>query len=175
MAKYGNISQAAKRLLNNQPNLTRTIKKLEAELGCPLFSRSHRGMKLTVEGERLFEHVRIAVEHMEAGEAELVENRNLQNGSVYIAASEVALRCLLLPVLKKYRLLYPGIHIRVSNHSTPQAIAALKDGTADIALSQRRRFMLPRWWKPWSGRLPRWPFARHIFPTSSADRCRWRS
>ena len=134
VAKYGNVSQAAKRLLNNQPNLTRTIKKLEAELGCPLFSRSHRGMKLTVEGERLFEHVRIAVEHMEAGEAELVENRNLQNGSVYIAASEVALRCLLLPVLKKYRLLYPGIHIRVSNHSTPQAIAALKDGTADIAL-----------------------------------------
>lgn len=134
VAKYGNISQAAKRLLNNQPNLTRTIKKLEAELGCPLFSRSHRGMKLTVEGERLFEHVRIAVEHMEAGEAELVEDRNLQNGSVYIAASEVALRCLLLPVLKKYRLLYPGIHIRVSNHSTPQAIAALKDGTADIAL-----------------------------------------
>lgn len=176
VAKYGNISQAAKRLLNNQPNLTRTIKKLEAELGCPLFSRSHRGMKLTVEGERLFEHVRIAVEHMEAGEAELVENRNLQNGSVYIAASEVALRCLLLPVLKKYRLLYPGIHIRVSNHSTPQAIGRPEgrhsgycpghnaDGSCCLAGGNRGQ-----------GRLPRWPFARHIFPTSSADRCRWRS
>ena len=39
VAKYGNISQAAKLLLNNQPNLTRTIKNLESELGCPLFSR----------------------------------------------------------------------------------------------------------------------------------------
>lgn len=38
VAKYGNISQAAKLLLNNQPNLTRTIKNLESELGCPLFS-----------------------------------------------------------------------------------------------------------------------------------------
>lgn len=134
VAKYGTISQAAKRLLNNQPNMTRTIRKLEAELGCPLFLRSKKGMKLTPEGERLYEHIRIAMEHIDAGEAELSENRNLQNGKVSIAASEVALRCLLLPVLKKYRLLYPGIHIRIGNHSTPQAIRALKDGSADIAV-----------------------------------------
>lgn len=134
VAKYGNVSQAAKLLLNNQPNMTRTIKKLEAELGCPLFLRSKKGMKLTPEGERLYEHIRIAMEHIDAGEAELTESRNLQNGTVYIAASEVALRCLLLPVLKKYRILYPGIHIRISNHSTPQAIGALKDGSADIAV-----------------------------------------
>lgn len=135
VAKYGNVSQAAKLLLNNQPNLTRTIRNLESELGCPLFSRTNRGMKLTPEGERLYAHVRIAFEHIEAGEAELTEARNLQTGTVYIAASEVALRCLLLPVLKQYRLLYPGVHIRISNHSTPQAIAALKDGAADIARS----------------------------------------
>lgn len=134
VAKYGNVSQAAKLLLNNQPNLTRTIRNLECELGCPLFSRTNRGMKLTPEGERLYTHVRIAFEHIEAGEAELTEARNLQTGTVYIAASEVALRCLLLPVLKQYRLLYPGVRIRISNHSTPQAIAALKDGAADIAV-----------------------------------------
>ena len=134
VAKYGNVSQAAKLLLNNQPNLTRTIRNLESELGCPLFSRTNRGMKLTPEGERLYTHVRIAFEHIEAGEAELTEARNLQTGTIYIAASEVALRCLLLPVLKQYRLLYPGVHIRISNHSTPQAIAALKDGAADIAV-----------------------------------------
>lgn len=134
VARYGNVSQAARLLLNNQPNLTRTIKKLEAELGCPLFSRSRKGMKLTPEGEQLFEHIRIAMEHISAGEAEITEQRSMQSGTVYIAASEVALRCMLLPVLKKYRLLYPGIHIRISNHSTPQAISALKEGTADIAV-----------------------------------------
>ena len=134
VAKYKNVSQAAKLLLNNQPNMTRTIKKLESELGCPLFLRSKKGMKLTPEGERLYEHIRIAIEHIDAGESELTESRNLQSGTVYIAASEVALRCLLLPILKKYRILYPGIHIRISNHSTPQAIGALKDGSADIAV-----------------------------------------
>ena len=60
--------------------------------------------------------------------------RSLQSGTVYIAASEVALRCMLLPVLKKFRIIYPGVHIRISNHSTPQAIDALKDGVADIAV-----------------------------------------
>ena len=134
VAKYGNITQAAKLLLNSQPNLTRTIKNLEAELGCALFSRSNQGMKLTPEGKRLYEHIKIAYEHIEMGEAEITDSRSLRSGSVYVAASEVALRCLLLPVLKKYRLRYPGIHIRISNHSTPQAIAALKGGTADIAV-----------------------------------------
>ena len=134
VAKYGNITQAAKLMLNSQPNLTRTIKNLEAELGCALFSRSNQGMKLTPEGKRLYEHIKIAYEHIEMGEAEITDSRSLRSGSVYVAASEVALRCLLLPVLKKYRLRYPGIHIRISNHSAPQAIAALKGGTADIAV-----------------------------------------
>ena len=44
VAKCGNVTQAAKLLLNNQPNVTRTIKNLEAELGCTLFSRSNRGI-----------------------------------------------------------------------------------------------------------------------------------
>ena len=66
VAKCGNLSQAARELVNNQPNLTRSIKNLEAELGCTLFSRTNRGMKLTPEGERLYRHVKIAVEQLEA-------------------------------------------------------------------------------------------------------------
>ena len=134
VAKYGNITQAAKILLNNQPNLTRAIKTLEGELGCPLFIRNNRGMKLTPEGERLYAHIRIALENIEAGEAEIIESRNLEKGSVFVAASEVALHCVLLPVLKQYRTLYPGIRLKISNHSTPQAIDAIKNGIADIAV-----------------------------------------
>lgn len=134
VAKYGNITQAAKILLNNQPNLTRAIKTLESELGCPLFIRNNRGMKMTPEGERLFAHIRIALENIEAGEAEIIESRNLEKGAVFVAASEVALHCVLLPVLKQYRTLYPGIRLKISNHSTPQAVDAIKNGIADIAV-----------------------------------------
>ena len=134
VAKYGNITKAANILLNNQPNLTRTIKTLECELGCPLFIRTNRGMKLTPEGERLFQHVRVAFENIRAGETEIIESRNLEKGSVFVAASEVALHCALLPALKEYRTLYPGIRLKISNHSTPQAIDAIINGMADFAL-----------------------------------------
>ena len=83
VARYGSISKAASVLMNNQPNLTRTIKNLEGELGCPLFSRTNRGVKLTPEGKRLYEHIKIAFEQIEAGEAEIVDSKSLQNGSVY--------------------------------------------------------------------------------------------
>ena len=45
VAKCGNITQAAKELANNQPNVTRVIKTLEQALGCSLFVRSHNGVR----------------------------------------------------------------------------------------------------------------------------------
>lgn len=134
VAKCGSVTQAAKLLLNSQPNLTRAIKTLEGELGCPLFVRNNRGVRLTPEGERLFEYVAVAFEKIEAGEAEIIKSRNLETGFVYVAASEVALHCALLPVLKKYREMHSGIRLKISNHSTPQAIEELRNGIADIAV-----------------------------------------
>lgn len=134
VAKCRSITQAAAALLNNQPNITRAIKNLENELGCVLFVRSNQGVRLTPEGEKLFEHICIAFEHIEAGEEELALDKTLQRGTISVGASEVALHCLLLPILKEYRKLYPGIRIRLSNHSTPQAINALKNGLVDIAV-----------------------------------------
>lgn len=134
VAKCHSITQAATILLSNQPNVTRTIKNLEKELDCVLFVRSRQGVQLTPEGEKLFEHIRIAFEHIEAGEEEIALQKSMQKGIVTIGASEVALHCLLLPILKNYRQLYPGVRIRVSNHSTPQALAALRNGLVDIAI-----------------------------------------
>lgn len=134
VAKYGNITKAAEVLMSNQPNVTRLIKALEQNLECTLFVRSHKGVVLTPEGEALYAHVKIAVENILAGEEELAHSRGLQRGIISIGASEVALRCLLLPILNRYRHMYPGVQIRIFNHSTPQAISALQDGLADIAV-----------------------------------------
>ena len=133
-AKFQSVTKAAEFLMSNQPNVSRVIKSLEHSLGCELFMRSHKGVKLTPEGEALFAHVRIAVEHIETGEQEVRQMRSIQTGVVSIAVSEVALRCLLLPVLKQFRSTYPKIQIRISNHSTPQALEALENGFADLAV-----------------------------------------
>lgn len=135
VAKLGNFTLAANTLTNSQPNITRTIKNLENALGCTLFIRSNRGVQLTPEGEKLFAHIQVAVEQIQAGEEALAMDKSLQSGTVTIAASEVALRCFLLPVLQTYRELYPNVRLRVSNHTTPQAIDTLKNGLADLALT----------------------------------------
>lgn len=134
VANYRNVTQAAAALMSNQPNVTRTIKHLEAALGCTLFVRSNRGVRLTPEGETLYRHVRVAVEQIEAGEALLSMDKALQSGAISIGTSEVALRCFLLPVLNEYHRLYPGVRLRISNQPTPQPISALKNGLVDIAV-----------------------------------------
>ena len=134
VAKYKNISQAAKVLLNNQPNVTRTIKSLENALGCKLFVRNSHGVSLTYEGERLFEHVEIAFEHLESGEEEIALNKTLQRGVVSIGATEIALHCLLLPIIQRFKKLYPSVKINITNQSTPQATNAVKNGLLDFAL-----------------------------------------
>lgn len=133
VAKCGNFTQAANLLMNNQPNITRTIRNLESALGCSLFIRSNRGVTLTPEGQQLYAHVKVAMEHIIAGEQELTQISTLQTGTISIGASEVALHCFLLPILKDFQQLHPGIRLKVSNHSTPQAIAALLEDAVDIA------------------------------------------
>ena len=120
--------------MNNQPNITRMMKKLEEELGCTLFIRQRHGITLTPEGEKLYAHISVAMEHILSGEEEIAREKSLQGGVVTIAASEIALHCVLLPALKKYRKAYPGIRIRISNQTTPQALSELKKGLADMAL-----------------------------------------
>ncbi len=133
VARYGSFTKAAEILFSNQPNLTRTIKNLETSLGCTLFERSNKGVKLTSDGEKLYEHISIAFKHIEAGEVEISQKNSLQKGVLSIGASEIALRCFLLPILNEYRKNYPGIQIKISNVSTPQAVTMLKSGLVDLA------------------------------------------
>ena len=134
VAKCGSFTQAANAMLNSQPNVTRAVKALEYELGCTLFIRSNKGVTLTPEGEKLYQHIAVAFQQIEAGEAEISLDKTLQKGIVSIAVSEVALHCLLLPVLESYHVSFPGVRIKIANCSTPQAVAELRNGLADFAL-----------------------------------------
>ena len=51
VAASGSINKAAEKLYIDQPNLSRSIRELEASLGTAIFERSTRGMKVTPDGE----------------------------------------------------------------------------------------------------------------------------
>lgn len=134
VAKYQSFTKAAAILTNNQPNMTRIVKNLESALGCVLLTRSNKGVTLTPEGELLYTHISAAMEHIQAGEEAVRKNQSLSEGTITVAVSEIALHGLLLPVLGTFHQQHPGIRIRISNHSTPQAASALKNGLAELAL-----------------------------------------
>ena len=51
VARVGSLNKASETLLIAQPNLSRSIKELEADLGITIFDRTPKGMFLTPDGE----------------------------------------------------------------------------------------------------------------------------
>lgn len=163
-AKYKSFSQAAAALYNNQPNVTRIIKRLEAELHCVLFFRSSQGVRLTPEGEKLYAHIAVAFESIEAGEEELLSDQSLAGGSIHIAASGLALQGCLLRVLSRYRRQYPHVHIYLTNNSTPQGLSAVQNGLADFAVVSEGTVVPDSLEKQWSVKFKRSRSAGPPFP-----------
>ena len=56
VAKLGSLNKASESLLIAQPNISRSIKELEADLGITIFNRSAKGMELTPEGEEFINY-----------------------------------------------------------------------------------------------------------------------
>ena len=134
VAKYRNISKAAKALQNNQPNITRVIKLMESELGCQLMLRSNKGIVLTEEGEKLYGYVQIAVESLQEAEEALAGKESFGGSTVTIGASETALHLFLFDKIHQYHEKYPDVRVKIHNYSTPQALSSLKNGQVDFAV-----------------------------------------
>ena len=56
VARLGSLNKAAETLIIAQPNISRSIKELEADLGITIFNRSAKGMVLTPEGEEFISY-----------------------------------------------------------------------------------------------------------------------
>lgn len=142
-AKYGGFTQAARVLSSNQPNVTRAMNALEAQLGCRLFVRSRRGASLTPEGKQLYEHIAAAYEEIRIGETELKRSTALETGHVSLAVSEIALHGLMLGILQEFSSRYPGIRIQLFNHSSNEGVRAISRGIADLAVISSPFMMSP--------------------------------
>ena len=134
VAKYQNFTKAARVLGNNQPNITHSMNRLESQLNCVLFIRSNRGVTLTPEGEMLYSRIASAAVQIQDAEEELSASATLEHGAISISATETALNIYLSEKLRAFHNDYPGIRLRISNHSTPQAVQAVKNGEVDFAV-----------------------------------------
>ena len=65
VAKVGSLNKAAETLLIAQPNISRSIKELEADLGITIFDRTSKGMFLTPEGENFIGYAKNILKQIE--------------------------------------------------------------------------------------------------------------
>ena len=132
VAKAGNISKASKALMISQPAISKSISKLEEELGVRLFSRNSRGVMLTSEGEILFEHVADAFGFIERGEDEIRKLREFNIGHLRIGGSTTLCKYLLIPYLKEYLKLYPHMKISITNQESLSTIKEIEEKKLDV-------------------------------------------
>ncbi len=134
VAKYGNLTKAAAALQTSQPAVTRTIHRLEDDLGCRLFVRSKTGMTLTAEGRTFYEYASAGCAQFMKGEQKLTNLLSLDEGSITISATETALHCCLLQAMEDFTALHPRVTFRILNMSSSESIRSLSQGRADMAM-----------------------------------------
>lgn len=134
VAKAGNISKAANQLYISQPAISKSISKLEAELGTALFARSSKGVTLTEEGQVLYEYVERAFDSLNMGEENLKNYKELGIGHIRIGVSTSLCKHILLDYLKDFIKENPNIKFSIDCHSTLNTIKLLKNDDIDIGL-----------------------------------------
>ena len=134
VAKAGNISKAANQLCISQPAISKSISKLEAELGTALFARSSKGVTLTEEGQVLYEYVERAFDSLNMGEENLKNYKELGIGHIRIGVSTSLCKHILLDYLKDFIKENPNIKFSIDCHSTLNTIKLLKNDDIDIGL-----------------------------------------
>jgi DNA-binding transcriptional LysR family regulator len=112
VAEEKGFSRAAKRLRRTQPAISHTIRKLEEEIGEPLFERASRDGTLTAAGQLLRGYAERLLRLRGEAATALEELRSLERGRLTITANEYT--CLwLLPVLDAFRRVCPHIGVTV--------------------------------------------------------------
>lgn len=128
VARLEHLSRAAEELHIAQPSLSRTIARLESELGVPLFDRSGR-LRLNDTGKLFRDHVERALGELDAGRRAVAEATSEGLGSVRLA-SETFLT--LTGPLAAYKRAHPSIEIEL--HWSPADDMARRLRAQDVDL-----------------------------------------
>ena len=134
IVQYGSFSEAAEHLHLTQPALSKSIAKLEDELGAPLFERKGTHITLTSSGRVFLPYCGTVLNTVESGITAFKESIGLKKGHLTIAVStEVFIKHLIFQFLRQHPEVSFTCHLM-----TPDEMArALEEGTVDFVLSDQ--------------------------------------
>lgn len=135
VVREGTFTKAAERLYITQPSLSEQIRKLETELGSPLFQRLGRRLALTSAGEAFLPHAEKVMFEVEQARARIQEVRGLRLGRLSIGVFPSAAARLLPRFLAEFRHRHPGVEVVLREENVSADFEQMvHDGALDLAI-----------------------------------------
>lgn len=132
VARYENITKAAKALYVSQPTLSQSIRRLEDSLGVELFDRQGGKLRLNEAGRMFLNRVDQAFAELKLGFTELDTYKNSHQDWVFIASSVIDIfKCIMLD----YHRLCPDVHIDHSLTFDRGIMELLLNSKVDFAIT----------------------------------------
>jgi len=133
-AEAHGVQRAAERVFRTQPAVSMALRKLEEEIGAPLFDRSNRGFVLTATGELLFASAKRLLSLRDEALSQIKELHSLERGRVRIGANESAGNYLLPQLIQAFWQKHPNVRVDVSRQNSRQLIHDMRENSLDLAL-----------------------------------------
>jgi DNA-binding transcriptional LysR family regulator len=135
VAARGSFSAAAEALSFTQSAVSQQIAALEREAGATLVERSARGVRLTDAGQAVVRHADSILAKLSEAEAELEAIAGLRGGRLRMSAFESAAATLMPVAIAGFAQQHPGVELSMAMHEPEAAVAALKAGDIDLAVT----------------------------------------
>jgi DNA-binding transcriptional LysR family regulator len=127
------FGRAAERLGMQQSALSQLVRRLEEQVGFPLFDRSSHHVRLTVEGERMLVVARDALAALSRVDDVAVEIAAGASGTLRLGTTE-GVRDQLHLILERFRERHPDVEVRLLTLRMTEKVRGLLDGELDAAL-----------------------------------------
>lgn len=136
LAKYQHMALTAERLDITQPTLSYAIRKLEDELGVPLFEKEGRNIKLSIYGSEFLKYVEKCLDALNEGKARLHDLSTGNSGTILLGVSSVISERLLSQMLASFHEIHENndIGFQIVQAPTDHLLDQLESEKMDIAL-----------------------------------------
>ena len=132
VAEKGNFTRAAEELLISQPALSRSMQKLEQELGQPVFERKTRAVTLTDAGLLLQSRAQQILSIIEDTKAEISDDG--ESGTVRVGAIPTIAPFFLPDLLRQFSKEHPNASLIVQEETTDKLLKGCTQGEIDVAI-----------------------------------------
>jgi DNA-binding transcriptional LysR family regulator len=133
VVRDGGVQAAAARHFVTQPAVSAQVKRLEAELGEPLFERRGRRLVPTEMGRQMALHAEEVVRRFDALEASLRGLRSLERGRLALGTIDAASAYVLPEIYRAFHRAHPGVRVQIRVDDTTHLLAALRAGDIELA------------------------------------------